>query len=505
MSSYLLGIDAGNTMTKASLFDLAGNERGSERRRSVVDFPGPGQNERDASAFWGHACDAVRVLLERTSTEPSEISAVSVSGYGAGLYLVDAEGEPVRPGIMSTDSRALGVIERWGLANLLGPIGARVQQRMWPGQAPPLLGWIDENEPGTVERTHAILSCKDFLRLRLCGDVSTDLTDAGIAGVLDVRRGDYAKDVLSELGIAHWGGKLVPIGRSEEIVGTVSAATARQTGLLEGTPVARGLADVMGSALATGVARPDQLSVVAGTFSINSTLHDEPRVSRLPFLQAAYPTGGHYMATEGSATSASSLEWFCKSILRAEVEQAAAEGRTIYNVCNELVGEAQERENDILFFPFVFGGPNGAPAGLEGLSAAHDLGDIMYAIYECIAFSHKYDIEPLLTGPDAAHPTTIRLTGGASRSDVWAQIFADVLELPIEVCECGESGALGTAMCAAAALDESRALEDVVESMTRVARRFTPREARVARLRRKYDRYCESVSRMAVAPRAEAA
>jgi L-xylulokinase len=431
--------------------------------------------------------------------------AVSVSGYGGGLYLVDEEGMPVRPGIMSTDSRALRLIERWRNANQFERNARRIQQRIWPGQSAALLGWLTENEPEVLSRTHSILFCKDFLRMRLCGDRSTDATDAGIAGVIDVRRGSYAQDMFHDLGMSAWLAKLPPMGEPVEVAGTVTAQAARQTGLAQGTPVVRGLADVTASALGTGVKHPDQLSVVAGTFSINSTLHVQPRMSSLPFLQTAYPLGSYFIATEGSATSASSLEWFCKTVLRAEAEQAAAAGRSIYDTCNDLVTAAQGRPNDILFFPFIFGGPNGAPAGLVGLSAAHDLGDILSAIYECIAFSHKGDIAPLLTGPDAARPTSIRLTGGASRSAVWSQIFADVLELPIEVCESGETGALGVAMCAAAAVTAGGDLAKTASEMSRVSRRFLPREERSAMLRKKFARYSESVARLATQARAEAA
>jgi len=505
MAPCLLGIDSGNTMTKAALFGSDGTELGCERRRNPIQFPGGGRNERDPDQWWDDAAEAIRMLIERTGTAPGDISAVSVSGYGGGLYLVDAHGSPVRPGIMSTDSRALRLIERWRATGHFERNARRIQQRIWPGQSLALLGWLTENEPEELNRTDSILFCKDFLRMRLCGDRSTDATDAGIAGVIDVRRGSFAEDVFQDLGISPWLAKLPPIGDCAEVVGAVTTQAARQTGLAAGTPVVRGLADVMASALGTGVRHPEQLSVVAGTFSINSTLHVQPRTSSLPFLQTAYPLGPYFMATEGSATSASSLEWFCKSVLRGEVAQAAAAGRSIYDVCNDLVTEAQGRPNDILFFPFIFGGPNGAPAGLVGLTASHELGDILSAIYECIAFAHKADIAPLLSGPDAARPTSIRLTGGAARSPVWSQMFADVLELPVEVCESGESGALGVAMCAAAAIGVGGGLAATVGDMSRVAGRFLPREERSAALRKKFARYSETVARMATQARAEAA
>jgi L-xylulokinase len=484
-------------MTKAVLFDLEGRELACERRRNPINFPARGHTERDPDAMWSDACAAIRSLVEQAAANGWEVHGVAATGYGSGLYLIDEAGRPVRPGIMSTDTRAADLIERWRLDNLTEHVGRQIQQRLWPGQSAVLLAWLAENEPSVIDRTHSVLLCKDFIRYRLCGDISTDPTDAGVSGLLDVSRQTYAKDAIRELGAAGWLGKLPPIGSSTDVVGGISATTARLTGLRQGTPVVRGLVDISASAVASGINTPTQLSVVAGTFSINSTLHEHPRTSHLPFVQSSYPIGNVYIATEGSATSASNLEWFCKSVLGGGAARAVASGRSIYDVCNELVVGSKGRPNDILFFPFVFGGPGGAPAGMLGLSAFHELGDIVRAIYECIAFAHRRDIQGLLVGSDAARPTTIRLAGGASRSAVWAQIFADVLDLPVEIAEGSELGALGAAMCASAALRSAENLSSAAARMSRVSRRLEPDRESGERLRDKRLRYDEAVEYLA--------
>ena len=318
MTQYLLGLDAGNTMTKVVLFDLQGRELQSTRRRNPILFPAPGQTERDPQAMWDDLCAAVRELLEQSAVSPDRIAAVSVSGYGAGLYLVDAQGRAVRPGIMSTDYRVSDVLAAWDSAGLSQRNGLRVQQRLWSGQSAPLLAWLQAHEPESLAASHSILFCKDYLRAQLCGDISTDPTDAGISGLLDVAAASYPGDFYAELGLSAWQAKLPPVGASTEIVGAVSAAAAQATGLRVGTPVVRGLVDVCAAALAAGVRNPSQLSVIAGTFSISSTLHTTPRLDSLPLLQMAYPVGGYYLASEGSATSASNFEWYCKSILGPE-------------------------------------------------------------------------------------------------------------------------------------------------------------------------------------------
>jgi L-xylulokinase len=134
MTQYLLGLDAGNTMTKVVLFDVEGREIMAVRRRNPILFPAPDHTERDPQAMWDDLCEAVRELLQEGNVSPESIAAVSVSGYGAGLYLVDAFGRAVRPGIMSTDSRVTQLLSEWEAAGLGDRSGQCTQQRLWNGQ-----------------------------------------------------------------------------------------------------------------------------------------------------------------------------------------------------------------------------------------------------------------------------------------------------------------------------------------------------------------------------------
>ena len=492
MRERIIGIDAGGTMTKAALFDSAGQELACERRPNRMLFPKPGHTERDPEGMWEAAAKAVHALLETTGTDAADVAAVSVSGYGSGIYVVDRAGKAVRPGVVSTDSRAADLVETWRREGRVDRNEPRIQQRIWAGQAITLMAWLQAHEPETFENTATVLMCKDFLRMRLCGDRSTDPTDGGIAGFIDVNTSDYSEAMLDDLGLAAWRPKLPPIRPSVDVAGTITREASAATGLKEGTPVVRGVVDVVGSSLASGVTEPHQLSMVAGTFSINSTLHKVPRLSVMPFQQMPYPIEGWILATEGSATSASNFEWFCRNVLDGETARAVAGGRSIYDVCNELVAGALSRDNDILFLPYLFGSPDGAPAGLIGMQASSNLGDLIRAIFEGVAFAHRTDIERLLSGSDAAQTASIRLAGGASRSRVWAQLFANALGLPIEVTEGSELGARGAAICAAVAVGLHGNVREAVGKMVRVASRFEPDHERHAYYSRKYRRFRET-------------
>ncbi|TCO74127.1 FGGY-family carbohydrate kinase [Rhodovulum euryhalinum] len=488
MGDCVIGIDAGGTMTKAALFDLSGHEKSCARSRNVTTFPHLGWTERDADGMWRAASDAIAHVLEQSGTDPGDVAAISVSGYGSGLYLLDRGGNPVRPGIVSTDGRTAAMLAEWTADGRAADAAQLINQIVWPGQSLALLAWLQRHEPEVLERTHTVSFCKDFLRGRLCGDLSTDFTDAGSAGLIEVATGRYAEEALRLLGMEAWLPRLPEIGPSDEVVGHVTAEAAALTGLRQGTPVVRGTVDMAASAMASMVTDPAQMSVVAGTFSIASTLHrDAPKMDAVPMLQFAYPLGG-WLAVQGSATSASNLEWVVKTLLQHG--GGLETGGDIYDVVNSAVRRVRGQHTNAMFFPYLFGGPEGAPAGLVGMTARTSFDKAMLAIFEGIVFAHKADIDLALTGAQAARPEVIRLTGGASRSAHWSEMFADILGLPVEVPAGSEFGALGTAICAATGAGAHGSLAEAIAAMAGIARRHEGDAARGAVHLAKYPKYC---------------
>ncbi len=493
MRERLIGIDAGGTMTKVVLFDIEGNELGCERQPNRMLMPHAGWTERNAEDMWAATCRSIQFLLQKTNTDPADILAVTPSGYGGGVYLVDRDGVPVRNALVSTDTRSMAILDKWTATGVRKHVSAEIEQLVWPGQTLAVLAWMQEFEPDVLNRTAHVLSCKDYLRMKLCGDLSTDPTDAGCAGILNVSRSEIAEEAFRVASLQKWLTKLVPVGASTEVVGKVSAAAAGQTGLKPGTPVVRGVYDVVGCALATGVTNSSQLAAVAGTFSIHSTLHRKPALSPMPHIQTPYPIAGEILATTATPTSASNLEWFCKTAMMAEAEKAKAAGTSVYDLCNEMVASTLSGDSKVQFFPFLYDGPRGAPSGFTGMTASTTLADLLRSIYEGVVFAHRTDFNYLLTGPDAAKPNVIRFAGGPSRSAVWSQMFADGLGLPVEVANGEELGAKGGAICAAVATGAYASVTEAMSKMVKVQHRFKPDPTRSAMLASKFQDYSATI------------
>jgi L-xylulokinase len=106
---------------------------------------------------------------------------------------------------------------------------------------------------------------------------------------------------------------------------------------------------------------------------------------------------------------------------------------------------------------------------------------------EGIAFCHFVHLEKLLA--NRSRTRAIRLSGGAAKSRLWAQIFADVFQLPVETVETQELGALGAAMTAAVASGLYPDLPSAIRGMTQQGNRFEPQNSVKASYRKKYDLY----------------
>jgi L-xylulokinase len=212
-------------------------------------------------------------------------------------------------------------------------------------------------------------------------------------------------------------------------------------------------------------------------------------VHRDVFMTSCYAIPGYYLMLEGSATSASNLEWFVTEFFAAEREQAVAAGRSVYELCNQLVAGTPPQQAGIVFLPFLYGSNVSldGKAGFFGLEGWHSRGHVLRAIYEGIVFAHQWHMERLLQF--RPRPERIRLSGGAARSAVWVQMFADILQLPVDVPEATELGALGAAIGAAVAVGCYPSYEAACAAMARMARTCAPNSALAELYRTKYARY----------------
>ncbi|MDY0169617.1 MAG: FGGY-family carbohydrate kinase [Thermoguttaceae bacterium] len=492
----MLGIDNGGTVAKAGLFDVQGRELATAGRKTPMSSPAPGHTERDAEVLWQATAEAVREVIERAGVAPGQIACVATAGHGNGLYLVDGDGQPVRPGIVSTDTRAAEYVARWNAEGVAGAVRPKTMQSLWPGQPNALLAWLQDNEPESIQRAAWALMCKDFIRAKLTGEFYLEETDASATSLMDVGTGRYDDDLLAACGIAGLARLLPPVRRSDATCGQVTTQAAAQTGLRAGTPVAGGLFDADACGLAAGIVDERQLQIIAGTWSVNQYVSRTPVVDPDVFMTSRYCVPGYYLIMEASATSASNLEWFVNNILGPESAALHARGESILDVCNREVGAIDPADSDIVFLPFLFGA-NASPSAkacLLGMSSWHGRGHVLRAVYDGVVMSHRWHVERLLRFRNK--PDAIRLAGGAARSRPWRQAFADAFQTPVEIPAGTELGALGSAIVAGVAAGCFDDYAAAVRAMVHVVGVCNPRPEQGPVYDAKFARYQEVLNNL---------
>lgn len=483
LPKYLLGLDAGNTVIKAVLFDLQGRQVAMHALDGQSSTPQPGYVERDLDELWANATTAIRGCIDAAGIASGQIAAIGCAGHGNGLYLVDRDGEPLI-GIQSLDTRAAGLAAE--LAEAHGDaLHDLCLQKPWPSQSPVLLAWIKRHHPEIYAQAGTLMMCKDFLNFRLTGNRTGDISDMSGCGLLRMPQCTYDDALLSLYGLADAKPLLPRLVDPAEVAGTVTAATAQATGLAEGTPVVGGYFDVVSSAMGSGVVSAGEASIICGTWGINQVFSAKPVVDPNVFMVVGFGRD-RFVNTESSATSAANLEWYVREFI-----ERGGHHDDPFGYCNARVAEVTPAVDDPFFHPFLYGSGQGAEyrAGFYGIAGWHSEGHMLRALFEGVMFEHRRHID-VLRGAGVQFNSAV-LSGGGSRSPIWPQMFADGLGVPVTVSEAQETGALGAAIGAGLGVELFADYEAGIAAMTRSRASFTPDGAMQSHFDQRYSRYLQ--------------
>jgi len=467
-----MGIDNGGTVSKVVIFDTEGNEIQSSSRKVKAHYPQPGWTERDTERVWTSTAEAIRDALAQSGIDPAKVLAIGNTAHGNGIYLLDKHNEPLRPGIISTDSRAARLVKELKAA-IGDQVWSHTYQQLWSSSTAILLAWFKRHQPAVYDQIGSVIYAKDYVKYRLTGELTSDYTDMSAANMLDLRQQNYSQALFDLFEMSDAMGKMPPLLKSTDIAGRVTAAAARETGLSAGTPVVGGILDVLGTAIGTGAVKPGQACIIAGTWSINEVVVPEPVDDQRVFMNSMF-TDDTWMLLEASPTSASNLEWFIQHFCVEEQQEADARGISVYDVCNEKVAALAPGSTNILFHPFLFGSnvQGNARAGFYGMGGWHTREHLLRAVYEGIVYNHMSHVDKLRLAD--IHIDVARFGGGAARSQVWVQMFADALGFPIELVEGEEMGTRGAAMCAGIGVGVYSDVQDAVSKAVKVRQHFEP-------------------------------
>jgi len=441
--TQLVGLDVGTTGVKALALSATGEVLARAEENYELSTPRPGWAEQDPEDWWR----AAERALARLGGTPT---AIGLSGQMHGLVVLDDEERVLRPAILWNDQRTgvecAEIEERVGLARLIELTG----NRALTGFTAPKLLWLRRHEPDTYARIAHVLLPKDYVRFRLTGEHAIDVADASGTLLFDVAGRRWSREMLAALELdATW---LPRTLESPEISGETAA----------GVPVAAGAGDQAAAALGVGVDRPGPVSVVLGTSGVVFAAlpaFAADRQARVHSFCHAVPGGWHAMGVMLSA--AGSLRW---------LRDTVASGRPYEELITAAEGWPPGTEG-LTFLPYLTGErtPHADPdarAAFTGLSVRHDLGALVRAVLEGVAYGLRDSLELLRelgVDPQAGH-----VSGGGARSRHWLRILASVLGLPMRRAATDEGSAYGAALLGGVAAGVFRDVHEAVAACVRL-------------------------------------
>lgn len=441
----ILGIDASTTAVKAVVFDAQGRVAGMGRAALPVHMPRPGWHEQSADGWQRALIHAIPQAL--TGLRVERLAGLAIANQRETFVPVDRHGKPLLPAILWMDERAADLLP--GLEAALG--GRDAFQRL---TGKPLtanltatkIAWIKQYEPEVFSQAAFFLDVQASLVHALTGAYATSWGSADPTGLFDTARGVWAAPVLEALELSP--ARLPALYPPGAVMGRVTPAAARRTGLPAGLPVIAGLGDGQAGGLGAAIVAPGSAYLSLGTSLITGTFSDH------------YATGPGFRTMTGGERGAYlfetvllggtyTLDWLLSGFL-------GKKGRRLQDLRREMEAALEQvppGADGLVLVPYWNSVMNpywdaSASGMVIGWRGSHRVQHLYRAILEGLAMElrlHFAGVEPALDQP----VERVAAMGGGANSPGWLQIIADVIQKPVYRTQTPEATALGAAVLAA--------------------------------------------------------
>jgi sugar (pentulose or hexulose) kinase len=429
------------------VFDENGNANRYGRQEYVRSYPNPGWVELDANSWWSAVATAIRLSIEDSNSANQRIASIGISAETDGILAVGEKGEPLRPYIHWFDTRCVNehiqLRSEGRFERIYQLTGIPVQG----GYDFPALKmqWIKKNEQDVYEQTRKFLSIGTFMLYKLTGKYVADPSTASRSLLFDIRKREWSEELSDYFGI--------PISRQPEIrssnaiVGTVTPAAARETGLSTEAVVVAGGGDTECSTLGAGVTSENQALISIGTSLMVAVPRNEPfwvvRDEEMRLWGTGAACTSHvvdkmWVLEVGAPVGGAILAWFSREFGETERRLANQINVSAY----DILGLEAENAKPTLDSP-IFAAPTGAIVNIRN---EHKRCDLIRCIFEGVAFEAKEVIE--VFEKSGLNIEELIVGGGGAKSIVWRQILSDVTNKSVSSSPIQETAAAGAAILA---------------------------------------------------------
>jgi len=491
VAQYVLAVDHGTSGVKTALVSVRGEVVDFEAEATRTTYLPGGGAEQDPGEWWSALLRTARRLVERGRVPVEEIVAVGCSSTFSSTVAVDARGRHLAPSLTWLDSRGAPYVRRKmrGLVSI-GGYGLRNLLRFVPitGGGPTLSGkdsvahvlfWKHER-PEVYRAADKFLESKDYLNGRLTGRLAASYDSATLFWVTDNRDVEHVRyhpGLIRRLGLRR--SQLAPLKRSTDMLGPLLPDVAEAIGLPRPVPVVVGSPDLQSACVGSGAVRDYEGHVYVGTSSWVLCHLPEKRTDVLhsvACLPSAIP--GRYFCANEQDMAGGCLSFLVDNVLYHDNRlRRGAPPEDVYATLDAIVSDVPAGAGNLIFTPWLNGERSPVDSetlrgGLHNVSVSTTVDHIARAVYEGVAMNTRWVlgyVEKLV----GRRLDPLNMIGGGAQSDVWCQIFADVLGRTIRQVEAPlQANARGAAFLASVALGRLRF--DEIPALVPIAGTFRP-------------------------------
>ena len=441
-----LGIDVGTSAVKAVLVDETGTTIDQASVALAISRPQPLWSEQNPADWWLATNGAVNALRRPLR---AAVRAIGLAGQMHGATLLDRSHSALRPAILWNDGRsARQCVE---LEAAVPQMGTITGNRAMPGFTAPKLLWVRQHEMQVFKSTATVVLPKDYVRLRMTGELASDMSDSAGTLWLDVAARRWSETMLAATGLE--ASQMPALYEGNQVTGELRAELAEAWGMAR-VPVVAGGGDNAAGAVGVGVVRPGDAFLSLGTsgvlFLADDGYHPNPARGVHTFCHAL-PGRWHRMSVILSA--ASCVDWAAQLC-------GLPDGAAMF----ELVERRAMPAASEVFLPYLSGErtPHNDPHAkgvLFGLTHESDAAAVGQAVLEGVAFALRDGLDALLASGSTIGEITV--IGGGARSIYWGKVLSAVLGRPLVYRDGGTVGpAFGAARLARLGVDKA-AVEDI--------------------------------------------
>ena len=473
-----IGIDLGTSSTKLLLVDEKGAILNTVTKDYELYFPHPGWSEQNCSDWWDACLVGIPELLK--GFDASEVAGIGAGGQMHGLVALDKDDNVIRPAILWNDGRTFEEVEY--LNGVIGKdkLSAYTANIAFAGFTAPKILWMKKNEPENFARIAKIMLPKDYINYMLTGVHCCDYSDASGMLLMDVEHKCWSKEMMDICGVKET--QMPKLFESFEVVGHLTAKAAEALGLSENVIVVAGAGDNAAAAVGTGVVGEGGCNISLGTsgtiFISSKNFGVDPNNALHAF---AHADGGYHLM--GCMLSAASCnKWLCDDILRNE--DYAGEQK---DITDDKLGE-----NHVFFLPYLMGerspiNDTDARACFVGMSMDTQRYELVQAVLEGVAFAIRDSFE-VARALGIEIPVS-KLCGGGSKSPLWRKIFANVLNIPLEMVKTEQGPGYGAAMLAMVGAGRFASVQEAADALVEVASVTEPDKELAAKYDAQYKKF----------------